>query len=206
MLVDPIAAALFSKAQSEILGLLFSHPDESFYLREIAHRTALAAGHVQRQLATLVHAGIVQRSNVGRHVYFKADPACPVYQELRSIITKTVAAVTILRQAFLPFSGKINVAFIFGSVARHEENKASDLDLLVIGSVGLGELVTALQHAQHTLAREINPIVYPLDEFRDKLSRSHHFLTRVVNSPKLFVIGGEHELASLSAKRMDQTA
>jgi predicted nucleotidyltransferase len=202
-IADPLAAALFSKAQAGILGLLYARPDESFYLRQLAALTGLGLGQAQRELAALENAGILRRTLVGRHVFFQANADCPIFSELRSIVTKTVAATAVVRAALLPLAARIAMAFIFGSVARNEERKASDLDLLVVGSVSLQDVVTALKPAERHLGREINPVVYPPREFTDKLARRHHFLTNVVQGDKLFVIGGAHELAGLSPERLD---
>jgi len=202
---DPLVSAILTKAQAGVLGLLFSRPDESFYLRQVAQLSGLGLGHIQRELARLSEAGIIQRSRVGRHVFFQADPRCPVYQELRSIISKTVGAVSIIREALAPLSARIVVAFIFGSVARSQERKASDVDLMVIGSADFREVCALIGPAEKKLFREINPAVYSPEEFCDRIYQNHHFLTRVVNDQKLFVIGDEHELSSLSPKCLGQT-
>ncbi len=196
-LSDTISASLFPKARRELLGLLFSHPDGAFYLREIVERTGLGMGHVQRELQRLCRGGMVRRSKKGRHVYFQANESSPVYEELRGLVRKTIGAVEILRAAIQPLSDRIVSAFIFGSVARGEERSQSDLDVMVVGNVSFADVVKAVQGAESRTGREISATVYPPDEFRTKLADGHHFLTSVIEREKLFVLGNEDDLRKL---------
>ena len=200
---DSISASLFPKARRAILGLLFGRPDRAFYLREIVDLTGLGVGHVQRELERLSQGGIIRRSDQGRHVYFQANGSCPVYEELRSLMVKTVGAVGVLRHALAPLSNRVAIAFIFGSVARGEERSESDLDLMVIGSVSFAEVVEAIRGAESQTRRAINPTVYPPDEFRAKLAAGHHFLNSVIKREKLFVAGNEDELGRLLEEQLD---
>jgi hypothetical protein len=203
---DPASQALFPKARSAILGLLFSHPDRAFYLREIIALTGLGVGHVQRELRRLSRGGILRRSRQGRHVYFQADERCPVYEELRALVARTVGAVGLLGHALAPLADRIAIAFIYGSVARGEEQSESDLDLMVIGDVAFAEVVSAIRDVESRAGRAINPTVYPPQELRVKLAAGHHFLTSVVRGEKLFVVGNDDDLRSLLEKQLDPKA
>ncbi len=203
---DPVSQALFPKARSAILGLLFSRPDRGFYLREIISLTGLGVGHVQRELRRLSLGGILRRSRQGRHVYFQADERSPVYEELRALVAKTVGAVGLLGQALAPLSDRIAIAFIYGSVARGEERSESDLDLMVIGDVSFAEVVSAIRAIESQAGRAINPTVFPPEELRAKLAGGHHFLNSVMRREKLFVVGNEDELGSLLEEQLDPEA
>jgi uncharacterized protein len=201
--LDLQSPALFPKARRAILGLLYSHPDEAFYLRQIVDKTGLGVGHSQRELQRLAKAGILLRTEKDRHVYFQADPACPIYDELRGIITKTVGGAEVLRHALEPLARDIAAAFIFGSVARGEERRLSDLDLMVIGDVTFARVTEAIRPAEAELRRQVNASVYPPSGLRKMLADRHHFLSNVMKREKVFVLGGEHELGSLLAERVD---
>ncbi len=194
---ESLATVLFSKARRAVLGLTLSHSDRAFYLREIVKLTGLGIGQLQRELVQLTTAGIIRRFEQGRHVYFQADQNCPVYDELRGIILKTVGVADELRRALTPLRDCIRVAFIFGSVARGEENSGSDLDVMVIGDVTLAEVVEAMRDSEAALRRPVNPTVYPVKEFTAKLAARQHFLTKVMTREKLLLIGDEHDLAAL---------
>jgi predicted nucleotidyltransferase len=154
-------------------------------------------GQVQRELAHLSAAGIIRREARGRHVYFQADRGCPIFDELRGIVTKTLGGAALLRGSLEPSRDRIAVAFIHGSVARREEHEGSDLDLLVIGEITLGEIAPLIRGVEARIHRRIHPTVYPPAEFRAKLAAGNHFLKTVVKGEKVYVAGDERELGSL---------
>ena len=195
-----LASTLFPKSRRAVLGLLLSHTDQAFYLREIAEITGLGLGHLQRELDRLEKSGIIHRFKRGRHVFFQANPACPIFDELRGIVIKTMGVAESLRQVLLPLRERICLAFIFGSVARRQENSASDVDLMVVGDVSLAEVVDVIRGIEQDVGRPVNPTVYPREEIAAKLAAGHHFVTRVVEGEKLMLIGDEDDLKALSGQ------
>ena len=196
--INKLGTTLFGKTRRAVLALLYSHPDESFYLRQLARMTAVGMGSLQRELKQLSEAGIIQRSEIGRQIFFKANPDCPIYPELRDLIIKTFGVADVLRQALAPLADTIPVAFIFGSMVSGEINQSSDLDVMVIGDISFANVVSALSPVQEVLSREINPTVYPPGEFQTKLSADQHFIKSVLSSPKIFLIGNKNELDELA--------
>ncbi|NLY00775.1 MAG: ArsR family transcriptional regulator [Rhodopirellula sp.] len=197
---DRIASALFSKNHRIILALLFSHPDESFYLRQIVRACGGGVGAVQRALKQLTEAGIVQRTVRSKRVHFQASEVCPVFEELKGIIVKTAGVADVLRTALTSLSDRITVAFLFGSVARAKQSRGSDIDLAVVGDVAFMEVVGALADAQQNLRRELNPVVYSPTEFQSKWRGGHHFIRSILKQDKIFLIGDQHELERLGAE------
>jgi predicted nucleotidyltransferase len=196
----PLASALFGKSMQAILATLFGRPDEEFYLRELARAAATTPSSLQRDLAALVRAGIVLRTTRGHQVYFRANRACPVFAELHGLVVKTFGLVDVLRQALQPISGRIDAAFVYGSVARGEDRAASDIDLFVVGEATFGEVIEALASAQSKLAREINPTVFGRQELAEKAREGNHFVGTVLDDRKLFVIEGDNELEGVVGK------
>ncbi len=188
---------LFGVARRRILALLFGHSDEAYHLRQVVRETGLSPGGVHRELGQLSEAGIVTRRQQGRQVYFQANSASPIFSELKSLIVKTAGVTDVLREALAPIAADIDVAFVYGSVARGEERRASDVDLLVVGQASFAALSQALAPAQRRLGREVNPAVYTPGEFRQKLADGHHFLRSVTGREKLFLFGNEHDLRRL---------
>ena len=193
-----LVTTLFGKSLRSVLALLYSHTDESFYLRQIARTTGAGMGALQRELKQLSEAGVIQRSEIGQQAFFKANADCPVFHELRNLIIKTFGVADVVRAALSPLADKIELAFIFGSMVSGEFKQSSDLEVMVIGKIEFAEIVAALTPVQETLAREINPSVYPPEEFRSKLAGGHHFLKTVLSAPKIFLIGNENELEKLA--------
>jgi DNA-binding transcriptional ArsR family regulator len=194
--------ALFGKTRQAVLALLYGHDKESFYLRQIVRAVPLGQGAVQRELAHLTAAGLLIRTRQGNQVYYQAHRNAPIFAELKSLLVKTAGATDVLRAALAVHSDRVQVALLYGSVAAGTDIAASDIDLLVIGKVSFGEVAEAVGTAQEKLRREVNPSVYSAEEFRKKLLAGHHFVKQVFQGPKVFLIGSEHELKRLGAKRL----
>ena len=201
-LTGGLASALFGKTKQVLLGLFFSHVGESFYVREIERLTGTPVGAFRLELNNLAAAGILTRERRGNQVHFSANESCPIFAELRGLVLKTLGAAAAIRSALEALRDRIDVAFIFGSVAEGSEQPDSDVALLIVGEARSRELVSVLRPAQDKIAREISPIVYPPAEFSAKWADGHHFINRVVESPKLFIVGGEDELAELGPQRL----
>ena len=200
------AAALFGATRQAVLGFFFDHPDERFYQRQVVRSLALGSGAVQRELARLVTGGILTRTVEGRQAYYQVNLNGSIYPELHGLVRKTMGAAGVLREALRPLKGRVRVAFIFGSMARRNEQAESDIDVMLIGDdIGLSDVSPLLRPAQDILRREVNPKVYRTAEFRGKLSEGHHFITRVMEGEKVFLVGGEHELSELGAFRLGET-
>ena len=195
--LDPLATALFGKTRQAVLALFFGNDDRAFYQREVVRLVGAGHGAVQRELARLVAVGVLTRSVDGHQVYFRVNRGCPIFGELKSLLVKTAGVAGVLREHLAPLTERILVAFLYGSVAAGRETTESDVDVMVIGDVSFGEVVDALRASHETLVREVNPTVYPPAEFCHKLSAGHHFVSAVLDGPKVFVIGSDDELGRL---------
>lgn len=196
---DAVAEALFGSTKRRVLGLLFGQPDKSFYLREVVRETGAGQGGVQRELARLVGAGLVIRVPRGQQVYFSANPEAPVFNDLRNLLVKTAGIADVIRGALRKShsSGLIDLAFIYGSVASGRQSPASDIDLVVVGRITLTRLLPRLRRLQRQLGREINPTIYTPEELRSKYAHREHFVRRVLERPKIMLLGTENDLAEL---------
>lgn len=194
---DP-AAVLFGRSMRAVLGLLFNHPEQAFYLREIARAAGTTPSSLQRELAALTAAGLILREARGHQVYFRANAASPLFQELRGIVVKTFGVADVLRDALAPLARRIRAAFVYGSLARGEARPESDVDVMVIGEVTFADVVESLSAAEASLRRSVNPTVYPGVEFSGKATAGNAFLAGVLEAPKIFLIGGEGELRELA--------
>ena len=190
-----LSDTLFGRTRGAVLSVLYGHVGESFYLRQLARRADIALGPVQREVRQLVDAGLVTKKIVGVQTLYSANRESPVFTEIKSLVTKTVGMHDVLYAAFDPLRKKINLAFVYGSVARSGETERSDVDVMVVGKVDFSTVVSKLADAQKTLNREINPTVYSVKEFRDKVRGN--FLKTVLAEKKLFIIGDENVLREL---------
>jgi uncharacterized protein len=197
-----LSSALFGRTRRAVLGLLFTHPDDAFYLRELARRVGAGLGAVDREVSRLAGARILSRTVRGHQVYYQANPKCPVFAEIKSLMVKTSGLAEVLQAALAPIAQGIRVAFVYGSLAREDHHRASDVDVMIVGEPTFAEVVAAVNPAQETLAREINPTVYSVDEFRSRLAAQNHFLKTVLRGRKIFLIGDKRELANVASQRL----
>jgi len=196
-----LATILGSKLRTKVLGWLFTHPDERYFVRQLTTLLREDSTNVSRELARLEKTGVLILTTEGRQKYYQANRGSPVFNELHGLIVKTAGVADVLRAALAPAMERIEVAFIFGSIASRTEERTSDIDMMVIGETTFSEIVSLISPVQRMLGREINPVVYPASEFNQKIQENHHFLKTVLESDKIFLIGDEHELARLAEKR-----
>jgi len=161
-----VASILFGRARRLVLGWLLGHPDEEYFLRQLVRQTGLSPGSVQRELKELVAAGLITRRVRGRQVYFQADPQSPVFHELQSLFVKTAGLADVVREALAPVRDRVDLAFVFGSAARGQLQNDSDVDLCVVGRVPFGDVVDVVGDAERKLGRDINPVVYTVNEYQ----------------------------------------
>jgi predicted nucleotidyltransferase len=190
-------AALFPTVRGDVLTATFTQPGKWWYLSELAQVLGTTPSSLQRELKALVNGGILETRREGTRVYFKADTRSPIFPELRGLIDKTAGVVPTLQTVLHPLKGRIVCAFVYGSVARSQERASSDIDLMVVGQVGLTDLTPALRKAEARLGREVNATSYSAAEFREKAQGKDHFLSEVLRGRKLFVKGNDRDMDEL---------
>lgn len=185
-----LAAALFSSTQRRVLGLLFGQPERSFFATEIIDRLGAGSGAVQRELKKLASSGLVTVSWVGNQKHYQANPESPIYSELCGLVRKTVGLAEPLRDALEPAQQAVELALVYGSVAKGEETAASDIDLLLVSdTMTLEAVYRLLATAEQALGRRINPTLYTSEEFERRVRERNPFLKRVLAGESLVLIG-----------------
>ena len=192
---------IFPKVRSELLRLLFTNPEQTLHLRDLARLSGLAVGTVQREIASLRDADLVTDRLNSNRLYFRANTAHPIFPELQSIARKTMGLAPQLADALAGLDG-IELAFVYGSYADGTAGADSDIDLFVIGSVGLRKLSPRLCGIAETMHREINPSVMSLASYQEKLSSADAYLRNVTKGNKLWIVDSDDELAAMAQKRV----
>jgi predicted nucleotidyltransferase len=192
---------LGSKLRAKVLGWLFSHPDERFFVRQLTAFLQEDSTNVSRELARLEKTGILITTTEGKQKYYQANRQSPLFDELHGLVLKTAGVADVLRSALIPAKERVRAAFIFGSVASNQENRRSDVDVMVVGKTSFREVVSLLSPAEEKLRREVNAVVYPVAEYQKKVQEGHHFVKTVLEEKKIFLIGDEGELRKLAGKR-----
>jgi predicted nucleotidyltransferase/DNA-binding transcriptional ArsR family regulator len=201
--MDALLALLGSKSRAEILRLLFGPPGTELHLRELHRRSALSIRPIQQELNNLSRLGLITLRKDGNRAYYAANTEHPLYPEIRGLVDKTAGVAAVLQDALADSGAEI--AFLFGSVAANRALPDSDVDLFVIGDVGLRKLTALLKSAADRIGREVNPHVMTRKEFGDKLRSKEHFVSSVMKSKKTLVVGNEDELERLGRDRLAQS-
>jgi len=185
-----------SRARTEIFRLLFGVSMNPLHLREIQRQSKLAVSTIQEELRKLVKMDLLEKRKDGNRTYFTANRNHPLFPEIQGLVLKTVGLVDVIRDALKDRA--IQFAFVFGSVAAQEEKASSDIDLMVLGSIGLRQLTGLLSGVGQRLGREINPHAMTSQEFKTRLARKEHFVSRLWQAPRIFVAGTENEFRSMA--------
>jgi predicted nucleotidyltransferase len=185
-----LADALLTRTQQRVLGRLFGHPDRSFYASELIRDAGTGSGAAQRELARLQESGLIVARRVGHQKHYQANDQSPLFVDLRNIVMKTVGLVEPLREALKPIAPAIRTAFVYGSVAKATDRAASDIDLMVVSdTLTYGEVFAALDKLSRALGRTVSPTVYSTAEFSKRTKTDNAFIARVLEGPKVWVIG-----------------
>ncbi len=201
-----LASELLGSSRAAILATLLLRSGAELHARELARVTGVSIGTLLRELKALLALGLVKRREVGRQVFFSADPASPVFNELAGLLRKTVGLGDRLRDALAPLAGRVRVAFVYGSMAAGTAAPHSDVDVMVIGEVSFADVTRALHAEQSAIGREINPTVMKAAEFKSKRRAREGFVQTVAKAPKIWLVGDENEFAKLGKDRPTASA
>lgn len=194
--MDSLHKILSSKVRAEIFRLLFTERDTELHVRELARRSKLNEATLRQDLAKLKDLDLVAGRRDGNRVYYRANQDHPVYADIRGLVLKTSGLVEVIRSALE--LNDISIAFVFGSVAAGKESAHSDIDLMVIGNIGLRTLTSRLSGISSQVGREINPHIMTEEEYRKRRKSKDHFVTHVLSGPKLFIRGNANDFETMA--------
>ena len=185
---------LFKDYRRRVLGLLLLHPESAYHVREIARLTGTVAGTLHKELSKLAEVGLLQKLMQGNQVLYQANRQSLIFEELASILRKTSGIAEVLAGALKPHLQQIECALVFGSIASGKATAASDIDVLIVGNLSFGDAVKALYPVQDVLAREINPKLYTLNEWRQAQQENTVFVQELLTKPHIKIIGDMDDL------------
>lgn len=192
-----IADALFSRTQQRVFSLVFGQPDRAFSISELIALAGSGSGAVQRELQRLLGSRLIVVTTAGRQKRYQANTAAPIFEELRAIVEKTAGVPGRLRAALAGLEGRIQLALLYGSVAKQTDKATSDIDVLVVSDIlTLEDVFMALEDAERDLGRPVSPTLYTSEEFRRRRRAHHPFLTRVLEGHHVVLVGSEDAVAA----------
>ena len=193
--MNTLAQILSSRVRASVFQLLFGLGETEVHVREMARRSGFSEASLRQEMRKLKRLGLVDDRRSGNRVYFQANRDHPLYPDIHHLVIKTIGLVDVLSVAIA--EANIAVAFVFGSIAQSKEVAHSDVDLMVIGGIGLRKLTSLLSGVSEKIGREINPHVMTKDEYRDRVKAEDHFVKNVLAGPKLFIIGTENDFEAM---------
>lgn len=196
--------SLLTPTKQEILFATYGQPDKWWYLSELAASAGTSPSSLQRELSAFAANGLLERKRDGGRTYFRAATASPYFAPIRELLDKALGPVNALSEALGTLADRIEAAFVYGSVAKGEDVAGSDVDVLIIGDAGLGDLVPILRPLERRFGREFNARCYSVTEFAEKFLNGNHFVRSVMREPKTFLVGEEDELERLAGQRLDK--
>jgi predicted nucleotidyltransferase len=187
-----VADALFTGTQQRVLSLLFGQPDRSFFTRELIDLAGGGRGAVQRELARLHESGLIVQTVLGNQKHYQANADSPIFAELRGIVSKMLGPADVLRAALEPLAHDLQLALLYGSVAKRRDTALSDVDVLLVSdTLTLEQVYAALEPAEKQLGRPVSPTLYTSAEFHQRLEQRNPFLTRLLAGDTIDLIGGK---------------
>jgi DNA-binding transcriptional ArsR family regulator len=193
--MNTLSVLLSSRARAEIFRLLFSGFERELHVREIQRRSGLNDSTIRQELRKLANLDLIRGRRDSNRIYYSANEENPLCQDIQNLVLKTSGLVDVFKGSLE--DKRIEIAFLFGSIPKGEISAGSDVDVMVIGEIGLRDLSSLLYGIPEQIGREVNPYVLNRAEFRKRLQNEEHFLSGVLRSPKIFVVGREHDLKAM---------
>jgi len=189
--------AVFTDSQAKVYLWIYGQPERSYHLSELRRLTGLGSASLQREINRLVVAGLANSALKGNQRQISANRQSPLFKELSDLTSKVMGAAALLTEALLPINRKIEVAFLYGSVAKQSDNAESDIDIMIVGSdLTLNELLDQLLPVEEMLCRKVNPTCYTVGEFKKRLSDTDSFVNKVLSQPIIQLLGNVDDFRS----------
>jgi len=150
---------LRSRAQGDLLALLYLHPDQEYSLTEAAALIGVSVKTVHTEASRLVAAGFASDSRRGNVRLLRAAAGTPVSRPLTDLLAATYGPLPVLTDLLAGAAG-VSAAFIYGSWAARYEGESGpvphDIDVIVVGTADRDDLEEIARSAQDKLGRPVD--------------------------------------------------
>ena len=190
--VPPILKGLFvSKIRVKILEHFLTHSNDSFYSRQLEKILAEPVGPIGRELLNLEKLGILTFRNIGNQKHYQVNKEMIFFEELRLIFLKAKIGEVVKKH--LSIMEGVDLAFIYGSFAKGEEHKESDIDIMVVGNLAVKAVNQAISRSEKELRRTINYSLYDREEVKERVKKRDNFIKTVFSEPHIILIGNRND-------------
>ena len=184
---------LFSGTRRRVLGLFFGQPEREFRIGELIQLAGAGSGAVQREVARMAECGLLSVRREGRQKWYQANRESPVYEELCSMVRKTIGPSATLKDAVAELPGRVDLALMFGSTAKGAARADSDIDVLLVSDeLRLEDVFRVFQPVERELGRQVNPLLYTSAEFDQRMNQGSAFLQRIFDG-EYTILKGEFD-------------
>jgi len=194
---------LLGRTRAAVLRELYANPDRRISFNELVRRVKSGVGAISRELAMLIDAGLVTEQREGHQRFVSAGISSPLFPELKALIAKASGAPEFIREALRGLEDQIEIALIFGSVAKGTERGDSDLDLFVIGTTGYSVVNQRMYAVEERLGRRVQTLYFDPTSATDRASLQKSSTHAMLSGPKVFVVGDEAGLEALLSREME---
>lgn len=177
---------LLTRRQQRILAPLLLNPERSYSVNELIRIGGASSSGSQAVLRAIREVGLVLEERLGNQRRLRINTDFPIYPELRAICIKTFGIQEPIRAMLEPFVDQIDLAFIFGSIAKGTDRAHSDVDLIVVGSLDLFTVVNAADVFEQTYGRHLHLTCYTREDWEEL--RDDRSLRAIIAGPTMMLI------------------
>ena len=194
---DPtmLSDLITSKSRVKLLTVFLTNPKDMLHVRECVRRTGDEINAVRRELQFLQKKGILEREQRANRVYYMLDKSYPFYFDLLEIGVKTIGLGSEIMKNRTRL-GKIKYAMFSGNFARRVKKNPDDVEVMIVGAIVLPELAVLVRNEEARLGKEINYTAMTEEEFSFRKKRNDPFLSSILNSSRMMLIGDEEAILS----------
>lgn len=182
-----------SKTRVKLLGLFYSNPNRSFYVREITRKIDEQINSVRRELANLLNAGIIISETTNNKLYYEVNQEFEFFQPLSEIFGKNVTSTGAKAKTNsvkgqddpLKALGNIEVALLTGQFTRDE---SSGIDLLIVGNVNENQVHKYVAELEAKEGKAVRYTLLTPSDFEYRIKIKDRFIVTVMAAKKQVLV------------------
>ena len=166
-----------SRTRIKLLVRFFFNPAIKSYLRELAKEFDLSTNAVREELNQLTKTNLLKSEKNGRNVYYTANPAHPLFPELKSMVSKVMGLDQVI-DGIVRRLGDLERAYLIGDYA--EGKDTGIIDLILVGNINDHHLADLSKKTERYIQRKIRTLILTPEEYKD-------FLPNLKDRPRVLI-------------------
>lgn len=170
-----------SNTRIKLLTLFLLNPDEEYFIRELTRRLDEQINSIRRELDNLKKLGLLKSKERNRKKYYIVNKNFIAFQELRSIILKSMSDTDSIVKKIMK-CGDLDVVVLSGIFVE----KDSNIDLLLVGNIDRTQLEEYF-NAELQTKRPVRYAIMTKDDFLYRRQCKDKFLHDLVDDSENIV-------------------